>query len=135
MKNLLQTMKYKEGSAGKELTDFYQNSLLMDKELSKCDKGYWASECEMFARAFACYIRDKLAPGVSDYLCGHSEMATAQIWDDENNIKVIRAYPVGEERERINDAMNYLINDLKEKNLLQRMELETMRVQKRGKVL
>lgn len=135
MKNLLQTMKYKEGSDGKELTDFYQNSLLMDKELSKCDKGYWASECEMFARAFACYVRDKLAPGVSDYLCGHSEMAAVQIWDADNKIKTVRAYPVGEERNRINEAMDYLINELKEKKLLCQMEPEIIRVQKRGKVM
>ena len=94
-------------------TDYYKGSKLMDDVSAKCDKGYWASNCEMFARAFSCYVMDKLKPGRSDYLCGHSESA-ATITDG----KVVRAYPVGEERKRINEAMDNLIQQMKEKELL-----------------
>lgn len=94
-------------------TDYYKGSKLMDGVSAKCDKGYWASNCEMFARAFSCYVMDKLKPGRSDYLCGHSESA-ATITDG----KVVRAYPVGEDRTRINAAMDNFIQQMKEKELL-----------------
>ena len=40
----------------------------------KKDGGYWDSNVEMTARAFACYIKDKL-PYTSDYLAGHADCA------------------------------------------------------------
>ena len=47
----------------------------LNAEWSKLGHDYWTSDCEMFARAFACYIKDKLAEkGITDdYLCGHCE--------------------------------------------------------------
>ena len=44
---------------GRTETDFYRNSVRMGKECEK-DGGYWDSNVEMTARAFACYIKDKL---------------------------------------------------------------------------
>ena len=103
--DLKEVMRYKEG--GRNRTDFYRGSLLFDHYYSKADKGYWASACEMAARAFACYISDKLAEkGMrNDYLCGHSEAAAGAI-------------PQGEERERINRAFDELFKALKAEGLL-----------------
>jgi hypothetical protein len=103
--DLKEIMRYQEG--GRNRTDFYRGSLLFDHHFSKADKGYWSSACEMAARAFACYISDKLAEkGMrNDYLCGHSEAAAAAI-------------PHGEERERINRAFDELFKALKAEGLL-----------------
>lgn len=86
-------------------TDYEKESEKADRDYSKSDNGYWSSECEMFARAFTCYVKDKLEEkGIrSDYLCGHSE-ATVK--------------PVGEERKVINKAFDDLISELKERGLL-----------------
>ena len=64
-------------------------------------KGYWQSDVEMLARAFSCYVKDKLAAlGMkSDYITAHSDIYTAI--DSETN-EIYRAYPYGEERQRIN---------------------------------
>lgn len=90
-------------------TDYYKESKEADSNYSSTDNGYWRSNCEMFARAFACYVHDKLAEkGIrSDYLCGHSEATV---------------YPKGEEREFINIAIGGLIRDLKEMGLLHHQE-------------
>ena len=59
----------------------------MGQECEK-DGGYWESNTEMTARAFACYIKDKLAPEISDYLAGHADsaatFATWQGWENGN---------------------------------------------------
>lgn len=101
-------------------TDYYKNSRLMDLSFSKEDKGYWASNCEMFARAFACYVKDKLAPDRSDYLCGHAEScATTVMSNKTNQSQNVKAYPEGEERKNINDCIDKLISLTKEKGLFQ----------------
>ena len=118
MRKLLDTMKYKDGSNGKELTDFYQDSKLFDLAMCKSDKGYWASDCEMFARAFACYVKDKLSPGRSDYLCGHADLYVALVGTPSGETKKAVAFPMGEERKIINRAMDTMIQELKEQKLL-----------------
>ena len=95
-------------------TNFYKNSIKFDKMFSKEDKGYWQSDCEMFARAFACYVKDKLSPNTNDYLCGHSENAITR---DNITDEVIKAFPEGEERKSINKCFDELIEIVKEKNL------------------
>ena len=64
----------------------------------------------MFARAFSCYLTDKFKEkGMrNDYLNGHSESYT---------FGPIHAYPLGEERTRINQAIDALIEDLKKKEI------------------
>lgn len=97
-------------------SEFYQNSITLDSMYSKQDKGYWQSNEELFARAFACYVKDKLTEqGLrNDYLCGHADCGEAI----NTNGEIIRAYPVGEERIQINRAFDSLIQDFKDKELL-----------------
>lgn len=100
-------------------TDFLVNSEKMDQCSSKEKNGYWASDVEMFARAGACYLKDVIreigeGTGRSDYLCGHADCAVSVDADG----KIIYAYPRGEERKRINEAMKEMIDDFKVKGIL-----------------
>ena len=83
-------------------TIYLRNSKLFDGMYSSCGHGYWTSPCELFARAFSCYLTDKFKEkGMrNDYLNGHSE---------SYNFGPIHAYPLGEERTRINQAIDTLI--------------------------
>lgn len=112
IKSLLEPSKVK--------TEFYENSERFDKEHTKTDNGYWASKVEMFARAFACYVTDKLA-GQSDYLSGHSELAVSMAVKNGEAV-VIKAIPVGTERAHINECFDVMIQELKEKGLLHHRE-------------
>lgn len=113
LEKLLDTMRFKDSKINptlKERTDFYKNSIHFDSIYSKTDNGYWQSKVEMFARAFECYISDKLGSQRSDYLCGLC------IKEYENDIVV--PFPKGEERREINSCFDELIKELKEKNIL-----------------
>nr|WP_316625067.1 LPD1 domain-containing protein [uncultured Ruminococcus sp.] len=92
-------------------TDYFKNSKKMGSETEK-DGGYWDSEVEMAARAFACYIKDRL-PYQSDYLVGHAESCVGLYTNKDGSTEVIRAYPQGEERKAINAAFDDLIAELK----------------------
>lgn len=109
-------MKWKTEAGKKVPTDFFKNSQSFDVIYSKCDKGYWSSDEEMFARAFACYLEDRLEElgGKSDYLCGHADKDVTQTADG----RIIRAYPEGEERRVINREMDVLVRAFKEKKFL-----------------
>lgn len=87
----------------KRPTEFLAGSSAAAKTYKK-DGGYWTSRTEMSARAFACYVMDKLGEDRDDYLAGHAESAKGKDW---------QAYPVGEERERINEAFDALFEALK----------------------
>lgn len=106
-------------------TDFYTNSIKFDSIHSKESKGYWQSSKEMFARAFACYVQDKLSYR-TDYLCGHANSAVTSV-DDE----VIKAFPEGAEREAINKCFDKVIGELKSKGLLH--EQEQMKVRRKSR--
>lgn len=111
-------------------TDYYNNSIRADKLYGKEDKGYWHSDTEMFARAFACYVHDRI-PWRSDYLCGHSESAV--MYDcTKQEAELIAAIPQGEERKRLNQCFDALFLELKEKELLKAADKkETEREQER----
>lgn len=115
------SLRYKIESVDKPQkvkTEFYENSLLFDKEFSKTDHGYWASSVEMFARAFACYVHDKIE-GRSDYLCGHSELAISMMESRAKGEYVcVAAIPQGEERKAINECFDALIQELKDLDIL-----------------
>lgn len=111
-KELMNTIQYN----GNEKTEFYKNAEKLDKAFSKTDQGYWRSEVELFARAFASYVHDKLPENTSDYLVGHSEMV-AQYVQDETTVQIPTS-PQGKEREAINQAFDRALESLKEREIL-----------------
>lgn len=121
MVNLLNTMKYDNSDTGR--TQFYRDAKALDGAYSTTgnQKGsnkkglYWSSEAEMFARAFASYVYDKL--GESDYLVGHSE-GNYPITKKDGTETTVSISPQGKERERINDAFDKLFERLKEMEIL-----------------
>lgn len=114
MKSVVDAMKYKTDSEGRTVkTDFLTNAQELDGEYStsgnqkgSTEKGYWSSDVELFARAFACYVHDKLAEhGMrNDYLCGHSEAG--------------KCSPHGEERAVINREIDKVFVQLRERGLM-----------------
>ncbi len=102
--------------AGRTETDYYRNSVKMGKECEK-DGGYWDSNTEMTARAFACYIKDKL-PYSSDYLVGHADCAVTFVTEISGEMSVLKAFPEGEERKAINAVFDEIVADLKREQIL-----------------
>lgn len=100
-----------EPTSGKTLTEYYTNSRKMGNACEK-DGGYWDSNIEMTARAFATYVTDKL-PGKSDYLIGHAECAVDMIFDEDGTPHILKAYPEGEERKAINAVFDEIVAELK----------------------
>ena len=105
---------------GRVETDFYRNSVRMGKECER-DGGYWDSNTEMTARAFACYIKDKL-PYSSDYLAGHADCAVTFVSDKDGKMEVLKAFPEGEERKAINAVFDEIVADLKREQILTHSE-------------
>ena len=90
----------------RENTQYFKDSMEFGMVYQKSGHGYWYSRCEMFARAFDCYIHDKLkAAGIQDtYLSGHSESFVTI-----SKGKEVFAFPRGEERTKLNAAFDELI--------------------------
>ena len=101
-------------------TDYYKNSQKMGSSTEK-DGGYWDSEVEMTARAFACYVKDRL-PYQSDYLVGHAESCVGLYTNKDGSTEVVKAYPQGEERKAINAAFDKLIAELKKERVFTHTE-------------
>lgn len=110
--NVIHVIHYKEDGT---LSKYYTDSIKFNKSYAKDGQGYWSSDCELFARAFACYLLDKMQENgqKNDYLNGH---CNTYVSADENGR--IYAYPRGEERERINKAIDALLIDLKKREIL-----------------
>ncbi len=104
-------------------TDFYKNSKEFDSMYAKSDKRYWQSNAELFARAFACYVQDKLGYR-SDYLCGHAELAIGLTTNKDNELILIKAFPEGGEREKINMCFDKIIEFAKEKEIFHEKIME-----------
>lgn len=125
MRDLMNTMRYDHSDTG--MTKFYRDAKALDSENGystagnqkgngdKKDDGYWSSKVEMFARAFASYVHDKL--GESDYLVGHSERLCSVILKGGEEMKVSIS-PQGAERQRINNAFDKFFERLKEMEIL-----------------
>lgn len=111
-------------------TDYYLGSKAFDGEFTKMGHGYWSSKCEMFARAFDCYIADKLKEsGVrSDYLSGRAD---SYVGKDKNG-KRISAIPEGEERKAICEKFDRLFEVIKERGLLNNYVEAVKPQEKRG---
>lgn len=103
-------------------TDFYRGSREFDGMFAKESQGYWSSNREMFARAFDTYIEDKLsAAGTSStFLTSHASKFHRKREDGT----MIRAYPVGEERQILNQKFDELIAEAKEMGLFHEPEKE-----------
>ena len=114
---LINTMKYKYTPEGRRIdTDFYTGSKKMDKSYRSSGHGYWSSDCEMLARAFSCYIEDKMKErGIqSDYLSNH-----ADCYGD--------GVPYEDERKVINEHFDAFFDDLRERGILHKREEEPMK--------
>lgn len=113
-------MDYKDMALSLDRTEFFKNSELCDCYYSKESMGYWSSDKEMFARAFSCYVEDKLAERScrSDYLCGLSDSAVFM-----HNGELKKAFPDGDERKAINKCFDKVFDQLKELGLLHSQEL------------
>ena len=113
LKKVMNRIYYNENGI---YTQYYVDSAQFDKQYSKDSHGYWSSECELFARAFACYLADKLATEgkKNDYLNGHCDTYVSM----DKKGDWIFAYPRGDERLRINEAFDELISELKEMEIL-----------------
>lgn len=91
-----------------KITKYYSDSSTFGGMFNTSGHGYWTSNEELFARAFACYVKDKLS-GRNDYLVGHADIGKA-----EHQGKTIYVYPVGEERNQFDQKMDEMIQGLKE---------------------
>ena len=93
----------------------------MDQYFSKAANGKYDDFCERFARAFDCYIADKLKnAGIKNpYLSAHSE---AFVFQDKQG-ETIHAVPMKDEREQINQKFDELIQKLKELALLHQRDI------------
>lgn len=95
----------------KKPTQFYEGSKKFGNSYSR-DGGYWESKEEMFARAFDCYISDKLKEmGIQDtYLSSSADCFWMPGLDGDENVYAI---PVGEERKKINAMFDKLFERLR----------------------
>lgn len=87
----------------KEISDYHKNAKKLDELRSK---PYWATPHEMFARAFAAYVQDKLEEkGIrSDYLVyGAGDVHIDNPLGNPN--------PAGLDRKRINEAFDAVVNE------------------------
>lgn len=104
-------------------TQYHLDAIAISTTYAK-DGGYWDSNCEMLARAFAAYITDKTNAS-NDYLSAHSEGAVLTA-NGEAHIM-----PVGEERTRINAAFDKLFAAAKEDGLIHESTAEKPKTKSR----
>lgn len=101
----------KEDAQGNK-TDYYIGSSRFDTHFAKDAYGYWRSNCEMFARAFACFVKDSLGYK-SDYLIAHAD---CYVFEYDNMAAC--AIPQDEERELFNELFAQLFYKLKKDGFL-----------------
>ncbi len=99
-----------------EHTKFLIDSWEMHERFARTVHGRHCDNCEQMARAFACYVADKLEKegNQSQYLTAHSGDA---VFVKENGYKVYGG-PMGEERQEINQKFDAMFGELKEMGLL-----------------
>lgn len=101
----------KRGPEGiKDDSNYVKNSQRFDMEFSKASHGYWASNCELFARAFDCYVADKLRKegNTNQYLTAYADSYVIE----KDGVRY-SAIPKGEERILIFQKIDTLLEDLK----------------------
>lgn len=99
-------------------TRYYRDSSKYGNTYQKAG-GYWDSKEELFARAFDCYILDKLnAAGIKDtYLTAYAE----QYKSKDANGNDVYAYPIKEERKDFEKAFDALIEWAKKNKVIERI--------------
>jgi hypothetical protein len=107
-KSFVTLVKALKQDANGNKTDYFIGSKKFGKQYSKESHGYWESNCEMLARAFACYVKDTL-DCKSDYLIAHADSYLFE-FDNERAC----AIPQGEERELFNELFDQLFYELKQ---------------------
>ena len=105
-RTLVKSLKY---SSDGGYTRFYTDSLAWDEIYSKDGNGYWASIHELLARAFACYIADKVHEKgyMSQALIGHADIYRMHTADGD-----YYAMPMLDERKQINANFNAFFEDM-----------------------
>lgn len=116
-KDLLHALKFTQDN---KYTEFYTGSRFFDYAYSKDSFGYWSSSCEMLARAYACYMKDKLGNlGYRcDYLVAHADGYVAV----SSSGKTVYAIPLGEERKEINKRFDLFFERLKKDGFFHQRE-------------
>lgn len=111
--NQLEQMKIPpQKTIQEKITSFYyQHSWKMDQIFSKLAYGFYSDIQEMMARAFDCYIADKLKEEGKEnrYLTAYSDSFAAS----GENGECILGFPVGKERKQINQAFDDAIEEMK----------------------
>jgi len=118
-KNLLSTIRTKsvevDGSFRNSIraSEYQRNAELIDSLTSSTGRSYWAKPEELLARAFSCYVQDRL--GIrSDYLEGGNTNAEYGLQDPR-----VKPFPEGEERVAINKAFDRLFESMRECHILE----------------
>jgi hypothetical protein len=94
-------------------SEYQRNAELIDSLTSSTGRSYWAKPEELLARAFSCYVQDRL--GIrSDYLEGGNTNAEYGLQDPR-----IKPFPEGEERQSINKAFDRLFEAIRECHILE----------------
>ena len=82
-------------------------------------KRYWSTEVELFARAGAAYIHDKLAESKIDnnYLVAGAE--EERLFNKAGEIGKFSINPIGKERKQINRVFDFMFQEIKFDNTAQ----------------
>ena len=110
-----------------QITEYLRGSRHFDRKYAKEAHGGWASNAEMMARAFACYVKDCYNKR-SDYLMAHADVYT---FEYEN--QSICAIPQGEEREMLDEMFDRLFFELKEIGFFHQRQVVTLKKPKKSK--
>ena len=101
---------------------FLQDARELDRIQSKSGKAYWQTDCELFARAGAAFLSDrlKMAGARDDYLSGHADSIAVHVpyLCNKQEQKTVYGAPQGQERADINQAFSELFRDLRIRGLL-----------------
>ena len=105
-----------------EHTKFFNDSWELHERYARTVHGRHCDNCEQMARAFECYVADKLEQegNQSQYLTAHSEDV---VFVRENGEQVYGG-PMGEERDEIGRMFDVVFKELKKMGILQQGESE-----------
>ncbi|WP_281790626.1 LPD1 domain-containing protein [Faecalibaculum rodentium] len=120
-----------------EHSDYKKNSQIFNTLFYKSGTDYWHTENELFARAFDCYVKDRLSElgMTNDYLTYNADSFSVPYQKEENDIDILVAFPVGQEREQINLYFDTMVREISEKGILHEAEFETKSVEDKAEAV